>query len=71
MRYGVSRSEDYGPNKVVVRDFNSVPQGRVLCVITRENEYEAEQIAQIISDLLNSTIEPNHELDSIRSMGGD
>ena len=70
MRYGVSRSEDYGPNKVVVRDFQSTPQGRVLCVITRENEYEAEQIAQQISDLLNST-ETNHELDSIRSMGGD
>ena len=70
MRYGVSRSEDYGPNKVVVRDFKSTPQGRVLCVITRDNDYEAEQIAQQISDLLNQN-EINHELDSIRSVDGN
>lgn len=58
MRYTVSHSEDYGPNRVVVRDFRSEPKGRVLCVITRENEYEAEQIAQVICDLLNEK-EPN------------
>lgn len=53
MQYGVSRSKDYGPNTVVVRDFQSEPQGRVLCVIARDNEYEAEQIAQRICDALN------------------
>ena len=53
MRYGVSRSTDYGTNTVVVRDFQSEPQGRVLCVIVRDNEYEAEQIAQDICDALN------------------
>jgi len=53
MRYGVSRSTDYGNNPVVVRDFQSEPQGRVLCVIVRDNEYEAEQIAQRICDALN------------------
>ena len=53
MQYGVSRSNDYGPNTVVVRDFTSEPQGRVLCVIVRDNEYEAEQIAQEICDALN------------------
>ena len=53
MRWAVSKSEDYGPNKVVVRDFKSVPKGRVLCIIARENENEAEQLAQKICDLLN------------------
>lgn len=58
MRYTVSNSEDYGLNKVVVRDFRSEPKGRVLCVIARENAWEAEQIAQTICDLLNEK-EPN------------
>lgn len=58
MRYTVSYSEDYGPNRVVVRDFLSEPKGRVLCVIARENEFEAQQIAQTICDLLNKK-EPN------------
>lgn len=58
MRYTVSNSEDYGPNRVVVRDFRSEPKGRVLCVIARDNEYEAQQIAQVICDLLNEK-EPN------------
>jgi len=64
MRYAPSLSEDYGINRVVVRDFKSVPPGRVLCVIARENQYEAEEIAVTISDLLN-TLENNHELDSV------
>jgi hypothetical protein len=55
MRYGYSLSEDYPPNRVVVRDFKSTPPGRVLCIIARENAYEAEQIAVQISDLLNQT----------------
>jgi hypothetical protein len=53
MRYAVSRSQDYSPNEVVVRDFLSDPIGRVLCVIVRDNLQEAEQIAQHICDLLN------------------
>lgn len=53
MRYAVSKSEDYGPNKVVVRDFESEPKGRVLCIIARDNIHEAEQLAQNICDLLN------------------
>jgi hypothetical protein len=53
MRYAVSQSKDYSPNEVVVRDFESEPKGRVLCVIVRENQQEAEQIAQHICDLLN------------------
>jgi hypothetical protein len=53
MQYAVSLSEDYGDNKVVVRDFKSTPPGRVLCIIARENKYEAEQIAQLLCDLLN------------------
>lgn len=53
MRYGVSLSNDYGINPVVIRDFESTPKGRVLLVITRENQHEAEQIAQNICDLLN------------------
>jgi hypothetical protein len=55
MRYGYSLSEDYGINKVVVRDFKSTPPGRVLCIIARDNAHEAEQIAVRISDLLNQS----------------
>lgn len=53
MQYAVSKSNDYGPNTVVVRDFQSIPEGRVLCIIARDNQHEAEQIAQHICDLLN------------------
>ena len=52
-RYGVSVSNDYGPNPVVIRDFTSEPKGRVLAIIAREDRHEAEQIAQTICDLLN------------------
>jgi hypothetical protein len=57
MRYGLSLSQDYNPWRVVVRDFQSVPPGRVLCIIARDNQYEAEQIAQQIVDLLNNQSE--------------
>jgi hypothetical protein len=61
MRYGVSTSTDYGSNQVVVRDFNSKPvPGRVLCIIARDNLQEAENIALLISDLLNQ-----NDLDTI------
>lgn len=63
MRFAVSTSADYGPNEVVVRDFQSDPKGRVLCVIARENKHEAEQIAQWICDSLNQ--KEGHELDPI------
>jgi hypothetical protein len=54
MRYGVSHSQDYKQvGEVVIRDFFSEPKGRVLCVIARENTYEAEQTAQYICDQLN------------------
>jgi len=54
MRYGVSHSKDYQQvGQVVIRDFLSEPKGRVLCVIARENIYEAEQTAQYICDQLN------------------
>lgn len=53
MQYGVSTSKDYEVGQVVVRDFLSTPPGRVLCVIARDNQHEAEQIAQRICDLLN------------------
>jgi hypothetical protein len=54
MRYGVSQSKDYKQvGEVVVRDFLSEPKGRVLCVVARDNKYEAEQIAQYICDQLN------------------
>jgi hypothetical protein len=53
MRYGVSFSTDYMNGCVVIRDFKSVPQGRVLAIIPRDNRHEAEQEAQIICDLLN------------------
>jgi len=59
MRYGYSLSEDYGVNKVVVRDFQSTPPGRVLCIIARENTHEAEQLAVKIADLLNNESKPN------------
>lgn len=53
-RYAVSISNDYSPNPVVIRDFNSTPlAGRVLAVITRDDRSEAELIAQNICDLLN------------------
>jgi hypothetical protein len=55
MRYGVSLSKDYLPDEcVVVRDFLSVPKGRVLAIIVRDNRYDAEQAAQEIVDLLNN-----------------
>ena len=63
MRYGASLSEDYGNYKVVVRDFKSVPPGRVLCIIARENKHEAEQLAVTICDLLNQ--KERNELDSV------
>lgn len=54
MRYGVSLSKDYlNGESVVIRDFLSVPKGRVLAIIVREDRYEAEQEAQRICDLLN------------------
>jgi hypothetical protein len=53
MRYGVSFSTDYMNGCVVIRDFKSVPIGRVLAIIPRDNRHEAEQEAQRISDLLN------------------
>ena len=53
MRYAVSISRDYAPEKVVVRDFQSTPPGRVLVIVAREDQHEAEQIAQHICDLLN------------------
>jgi hypothetical protein len=54
MRYGVSHSQDYTQvGQVVIRDFLSKPEGRVLCVIARDNIYEAEQTAQYICDQLN------------------
>jgi hypothetical protein len=54
MRYGVSHSQDYTQvGQVVIRDFLSEPKGRVLCVIARDNTYEAEQTAQYICDQLN------------------
>jgi hypothetical protein len=54
MRYGVSHSQDYKQvGEVVIRDFLSEPKGRVLCVIARDNKYEAEQTAQYICDQLN------------------
>ena len=37
----------------MIRDFQSVPAGRVFAVIPRDNKYEAEQIAQRICDVLN------------------
>ena len=56
MRYGVSLSKDYLDNEcVVIRDFTSTPKGRVLCIIVRENRHEAEQEAQRICDLLNTS----------------
>jgi hypothetical protein len=59
MRYGPSLSSDYMPNTVVVRDFESVPPGRVLCVVARDNKYEAEQVAVMICDSLNNRTNQN------------
>ena len=53
MQFAQSTSADYGPNTVVVRDFLSTPPGRVLCIIARDNQHEAEQVAQFICDALN------------------
>jgi len=53
MRYGVSFSKDYLNGCVVIRDFKSVPEGRILALIPRDNRHEAEQEAQRICDLLN------------------
>lgn len=53
MRYAVSSSTDYNNGAVVIRDFMSVPKGRVLCFIPRDNEEEAKEIAQYMCDLLN------------------
>jgi hypothetical protein len=63
MRYGVSYSNDYLGGAVVIRDFMSEPKGRVLCIVTRDNRYEAEQTAQYICDLLNK--EETNDLGSI------
>lgn len=62
MQFGPSTSEDYGANRVVVRDFKSTPPGRVLCIIARENQHEAEQIAVLISDLLNNQTNGNDKV---------
>ena len=56
MRFAQSTSTDYGPHRVVVRDFESTPPGRVLLIIARDNQAEAEQIAQNICDLLNNQL---------------
>jgi len=56
MRYGVSYSKDYFEGAVVIRDFKSIPEGRVLAIIPRENRHEAEQEAQRICDLLNQSL---------------
>jgi hypothetical protein len=64
MRFGCSLSDDYTPNRVVIRDFKSTPKGRVLCIIARDNLHEANQIAQTICDLLNDQ-EQDDELDSV------
>jgi hypothetical protein len=53
MRYGVSFTTDFLNGCVVIRDFKSVPQGRILAIIPRDNRHEAEQEAQRICDLLN------------------
>ena len=64
MRYGVSQSTDYDPHRIVVRDFKSDPKGRVLVIVARDNQHEAETIAQRICDLLNNQ-ESQNELGSI------
>jgi hypothetical protein len=61
MRYGVSLSKDYlNGESVVIRDFLSVPKGRVLAIIVRDDRYEAEQEAQRICDLLNQDEQTTH-----------
>jgi hypothetical protein len=57
MRYGVSFSTDYFEGSVVIRDFQSEPQGRVLAIIPRDNRHEAEQEAQRLCDLLNKSLQ--------------
>jgi hypothetical protein len=57
MRYGVSFSQDYFEGSVVIRDFKSIPEGRVLAIIPRDNKHEAEQEAQRICDLLNKHLQ--------------
>lgn len=64
MRYGVSFSRDYKDGTVVIRDFMSEPKGRVLCIIARDNRYEAEQLAQHICDLLNNQLK-DHDLGTV------
>ena len=65
MRYGVSFSKEYLEGGcVVIRDFQSEPKGRVLCIIVRENRYEAEQTAQYICDLLNKDL-INYDLGTV------
>lgn len=55
MRYGCSNSNDYGTKtSIVIRDFGSKPAGRVVAVIPRENVHEAQQIGQVLCDLLNN-----------------
>lgn len=55
MRYGCSNSCDYGSKQsIVIRDFGSKPAGRVVAMIPRVNAHEAQQIAQVICDLLNN-----------------
>lgn len=57
MRYYVSKSNNYEPYGVVIRDIESRPLGgRVLCLITRDDVKEAELIAQNICDLLNNDL---------------
>jgi hypothetical protein len=62
MRYGCSLSKDYDPYRVVVRDFTSSPVGRVLVIVARDNEHEAQEVGQKICDLLN------REEDAVRSI---
>jgi hypothetical protein len=65
MRYATSDSNDYDPHRVVVRDFKSEPPGRVLCIVARDNHHEAEQIAQLIADLLNNYESKKDELGTV------
>jgi hypothetical protein len=63
MRFAPSLSTDYSPHRVVVRDFKSEPPGRVLLIIARDNQHEAEQVAVTICDLLNE--KERNELGSV------
>ena len=62
MRYGCSLSKDYDPYRVVVRDFQSSPIGRVLVIIARDNEHEAQEVGQKICDLLNREEDVVHSI---------